>query len=340
VIRHCSHCEDEVPVEQVQRLETYVVRGRSIDILADVIICKECGESIYDGILDEQNLSNAYSEYRNIERILGPEDIRGLRSRYGLSQRGLATLLGWSPATICRYESGSIPSNAHNEQLKRFYSDISYVSELYNEHKAQLSSLEKTRLKESLKALPSGAQPAARSLLSLLQEYYSVKPQTLYEGNRVFDIDRLVNVTVYFADNCRQLVKSKLLKLLWCSDFLSYKRTGRSLTGVVYCHNDYGPIPFKHNLVLAYLEEVGAIDIRPLEGEGKFEGEYVAANARFDPDLFSVDELSIIRDVFKTFRHDTARSMTNKTHREDAYIKTGDKDLIPYTFAETLRAIT
>lgn len=337
MMRHCPHCDGEVPVERVQRRETYEVRGRSIDILADVIVCKECGESIYDGVLDERNLSNVYSKYRNIEGLLGPEDIRDIRSKYGLSQRGLAALLGWSPSTICRYEGGSIPTNAHNEQLKRFQSDVSYVSELHNEHKSELSSLEETRLKETLKALLSKSQRSARPLLSWLEKCYSVAPQTLYEGNRAFDIDRLANVVVFFANKYERLIKSKLLKLLWYSDFLSYKRTGRSLTGTVYCHNHYGPIPFKHNLVLTYLEEVGAIDIRPYEG--RFEGEYVVASAPFEPGLFSEDELSIIQDVSKTFRRDSASSMTKKTHGEDAYIETGAKELIPYTFAETLRAI-
>jgi DNA-binding transcriptional regulator YiaG len=65
-----------------------------------------------------------YDIYRQKKGLMGPTEIKELRKRLGgLSQRGLSTLLNWSPATIARYETGAIPSIAHNEQLKRLIED-------------------------------------------------------------------------------------------------------------------------------------------------------------------------------------------------------------------------
>lgn len=77
-------------------------------------------------------LNAAFEIYRRKYGLLGPEDIRRIRKKYQLSQRGLASLLGRSPAAAARYETGALPSVPHNEQLKRLHDDMDYVRDLYD----------------------------------------------------------------------------------------------------------------------------------------------------------------------------------------------------------------
>ncbi len=318
----------------------YQVKGKSIAIVADLLMCTERGNAIYDGETDERNLLRAYSEYRRIEGILGPDEIGEIRAKYGLSQRGLAAVLGWSPSTVARYEGGAIASVAHNEQIKRFRDDPSYARDLIQSCKPSLNRLEARRVSESLKALNDSPRRgvAVDHLLAFIEERYSSVDQGIYRGNTSFDIDKLTNVVAFFAQKCKGAVaKSKMLKLLWFADFLSVKRSGRSITGTVYCHNLFGPIPASHDWLLAYLKDTGAIEIEPYGGS--YEGENIVAKTEFDSTMFSPDELKVLEDVCKRFRSSTAKTMTDVTHAEDAYAATKMNSLIPYTYAASLKAL-
>ena len=99
--------------------ESYPVKGDTITITANVMVCGVCGETIYDDELDSENVQRAYAKYREKHGLLSPEDLRELRAKYGLSQRGLRGLLGWRPAPIARNEAGAIPTAAHEAQLDR-----------------------------------------------------------------------------------------------------------------------------------------------------------------------------------------------------------------------------
>jgi putative zinc finger/helix-turn-helix YgiT family protein len=81
------------------RPETYPVRGQAITVDAAIAVCPECGEEL-DSELEEENLARAYDEYRRLFKIAAPDDIRRLRGRYDLSQRGFARLLGRGPITV------------------------------------------------------------------------------------------------------------------------------------------------------------------------------------------------------------------------------------------------
>jgi putative zinc finger/helix-turn-helix YgiT family protein len=137
---YCDVCQRETDVEVIQMEETYPVKGESITIDAKVKVCGLCRTDLFDEYLDSNNLSAAFEIYRQKHGLLGPDDVRRIRKRYQLSQRGLASLLEWSPATVARYEAGALPSMSHNEQLKRLRDDIDYVSGLYDRMRSHYQS--------------------------------------------------------------------------------------------------------------------------------------------------------------------------------------------------------
>ncbi len=110
MITYCPTCNTDRDATVYKREETYPVKGEPITIIADVVVCNVCGDTIYDDELDGRNLERAYADYRKKHGLLSPEDIKQIRAKYGLSQRGISALLGWSPTTIARYETGAIPS--------------------------------------------------------------------------------------------------------------------------------------------------------------------------------------------------------------------------------------
>lgn len=55
----CKHENYEV----IQKEETYPVFGKPTTIIANVKVCKDCGEEVFDYKLDSDNLKRAYVKY-------------------------------------------------------------------------------------------------------------------------------------------------------------------------------------------------------------------------------------------------------------------------------------
>ena len=115
--KYCEECGKEVNTKIITKKETYEVCGESIEVEAKVLVCSECGEEFFCEELDNATLVDAYNEYRRRHKLLFPEEIKEIREKYGLSQRGLAKLLNWGDKTIFRYENGFIQDKAHNSLL-------------------------------------------------------------------------------------------------------------------------------------------------------------------------------------------------------------------------------
>ena len=117
MIEYCDICEKEVKTQIITRQETYNVRGEEITVNAQVLVCAECGEELFNEELDSVTLIDAYNEYRRRHKLLFPKEIKKIREQYGLSQSGFAKLLNWEDRTISRYENGAVQDQEHNSML-------------------------------------------------------------------------------------------------------------------------------------------------------------------------------------------------------------------------------
>ena len=79
------------------------------------------------------------------------------------------------------------------------------------------------------------------------------------------------NAVLYFIKYCNNqyLHATKLNKLLYYLDFVYFRDHKKSVTGDVYIHQGYGPVPSRIDEVLADLKKDGAIDTSavPYNGE-------------------------------------------------------------------------
>ena len=70
------------------------------------------------------------------------------------------------------------------------------------------------------------------------------------------------NAVLYFIKYCnnKYLHATKLNKLLYYLDFISFRDHKKPLTGDVYIHQGYGPVPSRVDDILSQLKTSGAID--------------------------------------------------------------------------------
>lgn len=152
--------------------------------------------------------------------------------------------------------------------------------------------------------------------------------------------EKLINSIIYFLNNTKNCGKTKLFKLLYYLDFMHFRETGRSVTGLDYYAWDFGPVPKKLydeiNNPPADLKENVFIPAKADKNDKSFVE--IKAKKKFDDKYFTKRELRIMEKVACIFKDAKAEDIMEASHLPnhpwDKTIKTkGEKAKIDYTLA-------
>lgn len=113
----CSTCGEFVLSSIQNTTETFHVRGIDITITSPARICENCGEIVFDKVLDDEKLKLVYRGYREQKGMLQPEEIREIREKRNLTQEEFSEVLGFN---VARYENGSLQSEEEDEKIRSF----------------------------------------------------------------------------------------------------------------------------------------------------------------------------------------------------------------------------
>ncbi|MBS3955990.1 MAG: DUF4065 domain-containing protein [Clostridiales bacterium] len=311
--------ETESRIEK--RTETYPVKGEEITVEAQVAVCEVCGTDMLDVALDDQTLTDAYAIYRSRHGLLQPQEIRAIRSMYGLGQKAFSRLLGWGEVTLARYETGSIQSAAHDQML-RLAQQPANMRQLLERSGERVTQEQRRTVEECL--------------ISLSDEHEALLVQedsAAYAAGK--DVKKLGEMMVYFAGQA-QTWRTKLNKLLFYADFLHHRRHGRAISGSRYVHMQFGPVPADFYTLQASLVDQAALSEECLDA-GDCTGTVFRALRPADTGVFDAQELQTLKDVASKFAHWTASDITAFSHREPAWSETSDRETIPYEYASRLQ---
>jgi transcriptional regulator with XRE-family HTH domain len=268
--------------------------------------------------------------------LLQPHEIKEIRQQYHLSQRQLAKILGWSHATLSRYETGAIQDTSHNNELVLLRNPENML-EILETNSVNLSEKELKRLKRNVYDMVE--RDKSRKINILLEQFFCDEPDIM-NGYKRFDLDKLVQTVKFFAIKDNKLYKLKLMKYLWYSDFLHFKRHTVSINGLRYAHLPIGPAPDRHDLLIALLLEQSDHIFREYEDFGyEHPGEKFKAVGPLDDSLFDEEELITLNDVYESLNHHSGMSGSDYSHQESAWLKTTNGELISYEFAKELSLI-
>ena len=331
----CPNCEEHVEVKLDVEEETYNVRGEPIKIEAEVARCEKCGIKIFDDERDSRNLKKAYDKFRKNHNLLPPEEIRKLREDYGLSQRALSRLLGWGEITVHRYETGAIQDKAHDITL-RLIADPQNIRKLLNENRSELPSPTAIRLERKLEE--HLLEDKDETFQVYFERFVSHDRADLNSGFRKYDLEKFKNMVLHLVAKLDGVLKTKLNKLAWYCDFLSFKETSISITGTQYIHLPYGPVPDNYEFIIASMIYEGLLDKSEVVFDTSQEivGECFTTSARPDDSIFTEEEIKFIDAVANTFREYTSTAITDRSHQETAYRECNAGDIISYKYAKEL----
>lgn len=81
--------------------------------------CGQCCEEYFNGEMMDDSLRRATTVIRAEDGLLAPDEIVGLRKKYGLTQAQLERLIGAGPKTVVRWERGTVSQNKTADTLLR-----------------------------------------------------------------------------------------------------------------------------------------------------------------------------------------------------------------------------
>lgn len=334
-IINCPLCDKRHPVDIKERLSKTIIKNEEIEYLEKYYFCdesKEDSKEYVDGKLLNDNLLSARNAYRVKHGLLTSNQIVDIRNKYGVTQVELSKLLGWGEATISRYESKAIQEEPYDNILREINDNPLIALEYINKHRNNFNEDRYYEIKNNILGTFNEDTKEYISRGPLKAEYAMYLEPSEYNGNTPLDIDKLESCISYVARNIDNLHKTKLMKLLWYSDALSYKKYNKGITGLVYNHDDYGALPVGHYQIMA----LNNISFKTIEDEDKTMYEFIY-NQRINEDILDKKEKEVLDKVIAKFKDYDSKKIISYMHKEEAYKQTNPKDKISYKFAKDLK---
>ncbi len=331
----CPLCDKIHELEERTRVASTMIKGEVITYEEIYYFCPNSDEDeneFVTGKMENSNLLNARNAYRKAHGLLTSEEIVAIREKYGLSQVDLAKLLGWGEATISRYESKAIQDEAYDNMLRIVCANSLDILELLKKNEDKFAPAKREQIK---KKIMKNVDEAGREFIarqSLKSEYIDYQYACDENGYCILDIDKLETTISFFAKRVSNLYKVKLMKMLWYADVLLFKQRGRSMTGLVYCHEAMGALPVGHYKIVG-LEEVKKQDEEGID----YTKYHFLANNNINENVLSVEEKDVLDKVVGKFKPFNAQEIVAYMHEETAYKETVDKQVIPFSVAQQIR---
>jgi len=319
---------EEHKVDIVEVIEHESFKGVKVDFLAIYEHCSNSDEYLANEDMIRANNLAVKDAYREKAGLLTSKEIVCLREKYGVSQKDLSEILDWGMATITRYENHQVQDRAHDDILRKIDADPQWFIEILKRAKSKLSQKAFDYYYRTANA--QYRKQKNQYLISSIRANYADIDEGEGTGFAELNLDKVVAVINYMAQQVSDLYKVKLMKLLWYSDALHFKRYGRSITGLAYCALPMGAVPEGHEQIMmlegvsyeVFLYDNVAYKFVPTPG--------------FEIQCLTEDKIQVIDKIISEFGTLSTQQIVDKMHEEEAYKCTDSRCIIPYSFAKQL----
>lgn len=325
----CLSCMKEHDISIVEIGEETSFKAVRIQFTATYEYCSNTDEYFETEEMLKANNFAVKDAYRIEVGLLTSCEIKSIRNKYGISQKDFTEILDWGGATITRYENNQVQDRAHDDILRKIDSDPKWLLDMviraYRKHPKKAFEGYIQRINEEYnKKKNQYLMDAICALYADLHEEFT--------GGISLCLNNVIEVINYLAQNINNLCKVRLMKMLWYSDSLHYKRYGKSITGLAYDAFPFGALPRGHEQIIS-LDGVSYETIT--FGDDK-EAYKFSPTPGFETNYLSEDEISTIDQIIEEFRYVKTEQLVDIMHDEDAYKNTPEFSLISFSYANQL----
>ena len=320
-------------MKRVYEKRTWNFRGEQYEYEHIAWLCEDSGEQFTDDESDTAGFVQVTNQYRAKYGIPYTDEIIAVRQRYGISAAKMSLILGIGINQYRLYEQGEVPS-VSNGRMIRSIMNPKVMLEMVESSKNELSVSEYEKIVSKVQAIIASSE-------AYKMEQYETRrifttPRGVDNGYAQLSLNRLKNIMLYILNRCDDVWCTKMNKLLFYTDFMSYRERGMAMSGLSYRAIDFGPVPERWDRVYSEFPEVR----QELRQVGDFVGSILKTSEKADNSLFIDDELKVLDAICTHFSKMTSREISRISHDEEAWLNHHDKhEYIPFDDAYTIKAI-
>ena len=332
----CPICNKIHLVEKRKRINKIKIKDEIIEYEEFYLLCPKTNEEeneYANAELMDTNLLNARDAYRKQKNLLTSQEIKAIRKKYGITQLEMAQLLGLGEVTITRYETKQIQDEAHDKIMKLIDENALMALDYLEKNKESFKNKERYEIIENnIKRVILKETLNYLNKQEIEAKYVDYSKETIENGNKILDINKIETITNYIAQNYPNLYKVKLMKLLWYIDCISYKEDNKSLTGLVYTHQKMGALPIAYDEIL----KLPSIEVQEeiIEKEDYFMCYHISPNDNYRGKNLNSKEKNICDRVINKFKNFNTKELVDYMHKEKAYVETNTNDVIDFSYAK------
>ena len=321
----------EMKVVYVPR--TWNFRGETYEYIHTTYRCEDTGEQFTTCESDDAGFYQVTNQYRIKYGIPFTDEIVATRNRYGVSASKMSAILGIGANQWRLYENGEVPSVSNGRMIRSIMNPKVFL-DLVDSARQLLSDKEFSSITEKVKNVIARSNEYHRENYECRRVFSSFRG--VDNGFSAISLSRLKNIMLMVLQECGEVFCTKMNKLLFYIDFVSYRQRGMAMTGLAYRAVDFGPVPDRWDRVYSEFDEIHQ-EPRPI---GEYEGNVLVSNATPDKDSLSEAEKEIILSVCHRFKDFTSREISAVSHEETAWQKYHESHArIPFSEAFRLKAV-
>lgn len=178
--------------------------------------------------------------------------------------------------------------------------------------------------------MESGKAPITTDNLQIIANIYGILVEEFFYGTSNKEKFKQIYIRILSNFKKHGVPKTKLAKLLYLVDFRHFYEKLESMSGVLYKHNQYGPVADSFHELTDELFENGDIKIEFLS-EG---AQMISSSSNLYKDgysLLSKSELKEIDEICELWKDKSTKEIVNYTHHQKPWMACRDNEIIPYT---------
>ena len=290
----------------------------------------ESGEEFTTTESDTNWYNQATNQYREKHGIPYQDEIIALRERYGLSAAKMSVILGFGANQYRLYEEGEVPSESNGKMIRSAMNPKVFL-DLVKSSRHQLTEREFAKITAKVEEVIAQSESWHDEQREAERLFRSSRG--LANGFAPLSTSRLKNLLLYVLEQMGETFQTKMNKVLFYIDFLSYRERGMAISGLAYQAIEFGPVPQRWDRVYSAFDEVQE-QLRLVQGQ---ECMSLVAGGEADMSAFSFDEMAVIDAVCEKMKKLTSRAATKLSHEEPAWKDhIGMTETIPFSEAFSL----
>jgi uncharacterized phage-associated protein len=312
---------------------TWNFRGEEYEYIHTAYVCEDTHEQFTTNESDDAGFLQVTNQYRTKYGIPFADEIVATRALYGISAAKMSAILGIGTNQWRLYESGEVPSVSNGRMIRSIMNPKVFL-DLVESARQLLTDKEYNTIKAKVQ------QVIAQSDKYNIEEYecrrlFSV-PRGAENGYSPISLERVKAVMLTILQECGEVFCTKMNKLLFYIDFLSYRQRGIAITGLCFRAIDFGPAPDRWEKLYSQFDEI-CQELRPI---GEYEGNVLLSNIKPYDAILNDSEKGIIHAVCSHFINYSSGKISAVSHEEPAWIKFHEShSRIPFSEAFELKAV-